>query len=93
VLERLRARKKLSKTEKQLSRIIFQQTNSTKNFGLIRSKGDKALFNHTTQEMKNHLGVPKGRALADFQPTIILKSQKILQPRLLFSILRKRIRH
>jgi len=75
VLERLRARKKLSKTEKQLSRIIFQQTNSTKNFGLIRSKGDKALFNHTTQEMKNHLGVPKGRALADFQPTIILKAK------------------
>jgi len=75
VLERLHARQKLSETEKQLSRIIFQQTNSDKNFGLIRSKGDKALFNHTTQEMKNHLRVPKGRALADFQPTIILKAK------------------
>jgi len=75
VLERLHARQKLSETEKQLSRIIFQQTNNDKNFGLIRSKGDKALFNHTTQEMKNHLGVPKNRALADFQPTIILKAK------------------
>lgn len=74
-LERLNARQKLSEIEKQLSKIIFQQTKSDKNFGLIRSKGDKALFNHTTQEMKNHLGVPKGRALADFQPTIILKAK------------------
>ena len=75
ILERLHAREKLSKTEKQLSKIIFQQTNSDKNFGLIRSKGDKAFFTHTTREMKNHLGVPKGRALADFQPTIILKAK------------------
>ena len=71
----MHAREKFSKTEKQLSKIIFQQTNSDKNFGLIRSKGDKAFFTHTTREMKNHLGVPKGRALADFQPTIILKAK------------------
>lgn len=74
-LERLNARQKLSETEKQLSRIIFQQTNSNRNFALIRSKGDKALFNYTTQEMKDRLGVPKSRALADFQPTIILKAK------------------
>jgi len=73
--ERLKARKKLSGTEKQLSGVIFQQTGSNKNFGLIRSKGDKALFGYATREMKNRLGVPKSRALADFQPTIILKAK------------------
>ncbi|MBU4369626.1 DNA damage-inducible protein D, partial [Patescibacteria group bacterium] len=74
-LERLRARQKLSGTEKQLSRVIFQQTGNDKNFGLIRSKGDKALFGYTTKEMKKRLGTPQTRALADFQPTIILKAK------------------
>jgi len=73
--ERLQARQKLTATEKQLSGIIFQQTGSNKNFGLIRSKGDKALFGYTTQEMKNKLGVPKSKPLSDFQPTIILKAK------------------
>jgi DNA-damage-inducible protein D len=73
--ERLHARKKLSLSEKELSSIIFQQTGSDKNFALIRSKGDKALFTITTQQMKDRLGVPKGRALADFLPTITIKAK------------------
>jgi DNA-damage-inducible protein D len=36
--ERLIARKKLSDTETQLSKVIFEQTQSDKNFALIRSK-------------------------------------------------------
>ncbi len=73
--ERLQARQKLTETEKELSSVIFQKTGSDKNFGLIRSKGDKALFGYTTQEMKDRLGVSGKRALADFQPTIILKAK------------------
>jgi len=73
--ERLQARHKLTKTEKELSSVIFQQTGNDRNFGLIRSKGDKALFGYNTQEMKNRLGIPLKRALADFQPTIILKAK------------------
>jgi len=73
--ERLQARQKLTETEKELSSVIFQKTGSDKNFGLIRSKGDKALFGYTAQEMKSKLGVPGNRALADFQPTIILKAK------------------
>ena len=73
--ERLQARQKLNETEKELSSVIFQHTDSDKNFGLIRSKGDKVLFGFTTHEMKNRLGIPEGRALADFQPTIILKAK------------------
>ncbi len=73
--ERLLARHKLVETEKMLSSVIFQQTGSNKNFGLIRSKGDKALFGYSTVQMKNKLGVPKTRPLSDFQPTIILKAK------------------
>jgi len=73
--ERLLARHKLTETEKKLSSVIFEQIGSDKNFGLIRSKGDKALFGYTTQEMKNRLGVPGNRVLADFQPTILLKAK------------------
>lgn len=73
--ERLSARKKLSETEKELSGVIYEQTGSDRNFGIIRSKGDKALFGYSTQEMKKKWSVPKGRALADFAPTIILKAK------------------
>ncbi len=51
--ERVQARTKLSQTEKELSKIIYEQTGKNENFAFIRSKGNKALFNHTTQEMKD----------------------------------------
>jgi len=73
--ERLKARQKLSFSEKELSQLIYEKTGSDKNFGLIRSKGDQALFGKTTRQMKNKLGVPKGRALADFLPTITIKAK------------------
>ncbi len=74
--ERLQAREKLSLSEKELSSIIYEQTGSDKNFALIRSKGDAALFGgKTTQQMKEKLGVPKDRALADFLPTITIKAK------------------
>ena len=73
--ERVIARHKLTETEKELSSVIFQYTGSDKNFALIRSKGDKALFGYNTNEMKSRLGIPQNRALADFQPTILLKAK------------------
>lgn len=66
---------RLSQTEKELSKIIFGQTGKNENFAFIRSKGDKALFNHTTQEMKDKWGVSKSKTLADFMPTILLKAK------------------
>lgn len=73
--ERLQARKKLTSTEKELSQIIFEQTGGSKNFGIIRSKGDQALFGKSTRAMKAHWNVPESRPLADFAPTIILKAK------------------
>ncbi len=73
--ERLSARKKLTTTEKELSSLIYEQTGNDKDFGIIRSKGDQALFGKTTQAMKSQWRVPDGRPLADFAPTIILKAK------------------
>lgn len=74
-VERVSARKKLSATEKELSGIIYEQTGGNRNFALIRSKGDQALFGNSTQAMKAQWRVPTGRPLADFAPTIILKAK------------------
>ncbi|MGB7401991.1 MAG: DNA damage-inducible protein D [Arcobacter sp.] len=73
--ERVHARQKLSQTEKELSQVIYEQTGKNENFAFIRSKGDKALFNHTTQEMKDKWNIDKSRPLADFMPTILLKAK------------------
>ncbi|MRT43604.1 DNA damage-inducible protein D [Enterobacteriaceae bacterium RIT702] len=73
--ERVQARKKLSGTEKELSNVIYEQTGGSQNFALIRSKGDFALFNRSTQVMKVQWAVPESRPLADFAPTIILKAK------------------
>lgn len=74
-IERLSARRKLTATEKELSRVIYQQTDGHQNFALIRSKGDRALFGKTTAAMKAVWRVPDHRPLADFAPTIILKAK------------------
>ncbi len=76
-IERLRARKKLTASEKVLSGVIYERLgDKQQSFAKIRSKGDRALFGgYTTQEMKNRLGVPQSRALADFLPTITIKAK------------------
>jgi DNA-damage-inducible protein D len=74
--ERLQARDKLTMSEKELSRIIYERGIDHMGFARIRSKGDTALFGgHSTQDMKKKLEVPKGRALADFLPTITIKAK------------------
>lgn len=73
--ERVSARHKLTQTEKELSSVIYEQTGGNKSFGIIRSKGDQALFGKTTQQMKSTWNVPANKPLADFAPTIILKAK------------------
>lgn len=55
--ERVVARRKLSETEAELSKVIFEQTKNDRNFALIRSKWDVALFGKTTKEMKSKRGI------------------------------------
>ena len=74
--ERISARKKLTRSEKELFGIIFDRIGDNESFGRIRSKGDRALFGgRTTQDMKDKLRVPKSRPLADFLPTITIKAK------------------
>lgn len=75
-LERLQARQKLTHSEKELSGLIFKHTQSDRNFGFIRSKGDSALFGgKSTREMKQKMQMPDNRALADFLPAITIKAK------------------
>lgn len=74
-IERLSARKKLSETEKELSKVIFEQTNSDKNFALIRSKWDTALFGMQTKDMKEKRSITWSKPLADYMPTLLLKAK------------------
>ena len=75
-VDRVSARNKLSKTEKKLSGIIYERGVDDKGFGIIRSKGDTALFGgYSTQEMKKKLSIPASRPLADFLPTLTIKAK------------------
>lgn len=74
-IERVQARQKLQQTEKELSNVIYEQTGSNQNFALIRSKGDQALFNNTTAQMKLKYNIKDNKPLADFMPTILLKAK------------------
>ncbi len=75
--ERVKAREKLSQTEKQLSGIIYERGVDNQGFGVIRSKGDMALFNLSTPVLKRKLGVPDNRPVADFLPTISIKAKDL----------------
>ncbi|MBU4380770.1 DNA damage-inducible protein D [Candidatus Parcubacteria bacterium] len=76
--ERLHAREKLSISEKTLSGVLFERGVDGQGFARIRSKGDSALFGgHTTKNMKNLLGVPNNRPLADFLPGVTIKAKDL----------------
>jgi len=75
--ERVKAREKLSQTEKQLSGILYERGVDNQGFAVIRSKGDQALFRLSTQSLKTKMGVAESRPLADFLPTINIKAKDL----------------
>ncbi|HEX9971266.1 MAG TPA: hypothetical protein VGD14_04270 [bacterium] len=89
--ERLHARQKLSLSEKELSGLIFERTGNEKDFGVIRSKGDQALFGFTTSQMKDRLGVQQSRPLAYFLPTITIKAKDFATGITIFNVMDKDI--
>lgn len=89
-IERINARNKLAETEKELSSVIYRQTGSNQNFALIRSKGDKALLNKSTAEMKKQWNI-KSKPLADFMPTILLKAKDFATEITIFNAKDKRM--
>lgn len=78
LMRRLEAREKLRASEKALSDNIFERGVDDEGFGRIRSKGDAALFGgHTTQAMKDKLGITQYRPLADFLPTLTIAAKNL----------------
>ncbi|MDR0737739.1 MAG: DNA damage-inducible protein D [Prevotellaceae bacterium] len=78
LLSRLETREKLRTAEKQLSKNIYERGVDEKGFGRVRSKGDTALFGgHTTEDMKNRLGIKSNRPLADFLPTLTIAAKNL----------------
>jgi DNA-damage-inducible protein D len=75
--ERIKAREKLSQTEKQLSGLLYERGVDSHGFAIIRSKGDQALFRLNTQSLKKKMGVPANRPVADFLPTISIKANDL----------------
>jgi len=76
--ERLQARQKLTESETELSRNIYERGVDERGFGRIRSRGDAALFGgHTTAQMKEKLNMPAKRPLADFLPTVTIAAKNL----------------
>ena len=75
--ERIKARQKLSQTEKNLSGIIYERGVDDRGFAIIRSKGDQALFRLSTHQLKYKFAIPGNRPLADFLPTISIKAKDL----------------
>ena len=90
--ERLEARQKLTVSEKELSELIFEKTGNEKNFAIIRSKGDAALFGgKNTEAMKKELKISKARPLADFLPTITIKAKDFATEITVFNLKDKKL--
>jgi len=75
--ERIKARAKLAETEKILSGVLYERGINDKDFAIIRSKGDYALFRLSTASLKRKLSVPENRPLADFLPTVSIKAKDL----------------
>ncbi len=73
--ERVKARAKLAETENKLSGVLYERGVDNTGFAIIRSKGDQALFNLNTSQIKRKMGIPENRPLADFLPTVSIKAK------------------
>lgn len=78
LIERMNARDRLKESEKRLSQNIYERGVDDEGFGRIRSKGDAALFGGIpTATMKQRMGAPANRPLADFLPTLTIAAKNL----------------
>jgi DNA-damage-inducible protein D len=75
--ERIKVSEKNTKSQKQLSKILFEHGIDHKGFAIIRSKGDHALFRLPTALLKRKMGIPENRSVDDFLPTISIKAKSL----------------
>jgi DNA-damage-inducible protein D len=76
-LERMGARTRLTKTEKEFTEEVLNRGVTSQGLGRIRSVGDEALFNYPTRQIKERMGIPAKEPLADYLPTVSLKAKDL----------------
>ena len=75
-IERILDREKLTNTEKEFSRLIYEAGVDSAGFARIRNSGDAVFFGgKSTKQMKQKLKIPESRSLADFLPSITIKAK------------------
>jgi DNA-damage-inducible protein D len=90
--ERVQERAKLAETEKCLSGILYERGVNDKDFAVIRSKGDYALFHLSTATLKRKIGAPNSRPLADFLPTVGIQAKTMAASMTSFNVQDKDLR-
>lgn len=74
--ERFGARNRLTASETELSKLIYERGVDDAGFARIRSKGDETLFGgNDTKQMKIKLSIPQKRPLADFLPKVTIAAK------------------
>lgn len=77
-VERLEAHRHLTRSEKELSGVLYQHGVDELGFRIIRSRGDQAFFGGlTSQEMNARLGGANDRPLANYLQTVLIKAKDL----------------
>jgi DNA-damage-inducible protein D len=76
--ERVQTRAKLAETGKNLSGVLYERGINDKDFAIIRSKADWALFRMNTAMLKHKLGVPENRPVTNFLPAVNIKAKDLV---------------
>lgn len=78
-IQRVQSRRTLADSEKVLSAVVYEHGISDRGFGIMRSKGDEALFGgHTTAQMKDRLGLAQSRPLADKLADVAINAKTLV---------------
>lgn len=78
-IQRVQSRRTLADSEKALSAVVYEHGISERGFGIMRSKGDEALFGgHTTAQMKDRLGLAQSRPLADKLADVAINAKTLV---------------
>lgn len=78
-IQRVQSRRALADSEKALSAVVYEHGISDRGFGVMRSRGDEALFGgYTTAQMKGRLGLAQSRPLADKLADVAINAKTLV---------------
>lgn len=77
--------------KKTFSCVLDEHGIEGQEYGMVRSSGDKGLFNKTTKEAKKFYGVKDKQPLADGLPTILLTAKMLSEEMTIYNIEQKEL--